>query len=185
MTTLKPLRAVALAFVAAMALVVCPVGTGTADAHLNDFHWHQAGHTVSQFSNKNTNMTGLVQTLVNSNACWLTVDGSYGAATTWAVAHFQNQMLGHNNGGVMDSSMWFAIEVATDPNNQFRRGYAGVTDGFGTQWHSYYGGFPSNAALGWNPFASIWLFSQHPNSNPGLLVQATTARTISPVAGCP
>jgi hypothetical protein len=128
-------------------------------------------------------MAGFVQALVNSNGCNLTVDGIYGNQTTWFTAGAQNGIVGWNNGGVMNPSMWYQFDFASSPVFGPRKINEYFVDGFGTQYWSYYGG-NTTAELGWNPIASQWLYSPYPNSNRSYLVQATTSRTPMSVPAC-
>ena len=159
------------------------------DAHagsgLDRWRWGDAGETISMSSNKFSNMSGFWQAVVNSNNCPLTVDGIFGNNTGWFTAVFQNEILGWNNGAVMNPSMLNAFHGATSVYGQ-RLSYTGYTDGTATQHYGYYGGFTDamHTRLGWNPFGVQWLFSQYPLSNPTWLHHATPSRTIGSVSAC-
>jgi hypothetical protein len=131
-------------------------------------------------------MTGFVQAIVNAKDCGLTLDGDFGPVTTWGLAVMQNDILGYNNGGVMNPSMWYAFQFdSTEEYPQFMRlAYLGYTDGYGTWQYEYYGGGSIGAHLGFNPISSQWLFSPTPWSNPSYMVPATTNRTVGSYAGC-
>lgn len=176
-----------MAFALGVSLSIVPVGAQPVHAAsgLNQFRWANAGYTVSNTSYQYSNMSGFVQALVNSNGCSLTVDGVYGNQTLWWTAVAQNNLLGYNNSGVMNPAMWNAFQDArAQPGNFLRLVNTLITDGFGTRKYYYYGGYPINAELGWNPFVPVWLFSQYPVTNPNSLQQATTSRTIGSVPAC-
>lgn len=173
--------------VVAIVLASTTFAVGVERAHagsgLNQFAWSGPGLTVSSTSYKYSNMSGFVQSLVNSNGCSISVDGIFGSLTTWYLATMQNGILGYNNGGVMNPSMWSAFQNAGSVYGQ-RLAYQGIVDGYGTSYYSYYGGGALDAELGWNPFGSQWLFSPTPVSNRAFLVQATPSRTIGSYAAC-
>jgi hypothetical protein len=153
-------------------LALCIVApSAEAGSGLNTFYWSTSGYTVSSTSYRYSNMSGFVQALANSNGCPLTVDGIYGNQTTWYTAVFQNQIVGTNNGGVMNPSMWLAVQSAKDQWGFDRLGWGGAVDAYGTQYWGYYGGGASGAALGWNPFNSQWLFGFQGGVSPSRSVQ--------------
>jgi len=150
---------------------------------LDQFSWSAPGVTVSNTSYRYSNMTGLVQTLINSNGCTTGVDGNFGNITKWNLSVMQNGVLGTNNGGVMDPTMWSAFQNATSVYGP-RLSYEMFVDGYGTQYYGYYGGASYPAELGWNPNVPRWLFSPTPVSNRANLLQATPSRTMGSYAAC-
>ena len=151
---------------------------------LNTFNWSSSGYTVSTTSYKYSNMSGFVQSIINSNGCGVTTDGVFGPLTKSNLATTQSGILGSNNGGVMNAWSWYAFQNAVDTFGYTRLSGSNGVDGYGTQWRGYYGGGASSAALGWNPISAQWLFSQYPNSSPTSLQPATPSRTIGSVAAC-
>jgi hypothetical protein len=179
-------RHVAVAATAAFlsSVILAPVPAAVAGTGLNRFNWGGAGITLSQTSFRYSNMAGFWQAVLNSNGCPVAVDGNYGPVTTWHTAAFQNGLFGWNNGGVMTPTMLDAVQSAQSVYGP-RFNPIGLPDGFGTQGYYYYGGFGSDETrVGWNPFASQWVFSQYPRSNPGAYAHATPTRTIGSVAAC-
>ena len=98
----------------------------------------------------------------------------YGSTTAWYTAAFQNSLFSTNNGGVMTPGWLSYFQNATSVYGP-RLINTNYTDGYGTSHYSYYGGFDSPVELGWNPFASQWMFSQTPASNPAHSLQQRQA----------
>ncbi len=164
-------------------LAALPTAAAQAGTGLNTFYWQNSQVTLSSSSYRYSNMTGFWQTIVNANACPISVDGNYGDSTTWYTAVFQNSILGSNNGGVMTPSVLNSVQNASSVYG-YRLSIAGPPDGFGTRPYHYYAGFDSPNVLGWNPISSQWLFAQYPASNPAALVPATPNRTIGSAPAC-
>lgn len=175
--------AVAATLLAAVCLCV-PVSSTSADG-LTNFYWSNSQKTLSSTSYRYSNMTGLWQAILNSNAAGLSIDGNFGSVTGTATNNWRNA-IGAGSGTSVTPSVWSATQNAVDGvYAPYRLNSTGYVDGYGTAHYSYYGGSGgcSSARLGWNPIVSQWLFGQYP-SNPGALVNATIARTISGVAAC-
>jgi hypothetical protein len=139
--------------------------------------------TLSSSSYKYSNATGFWQAIVNSNGCSIGLDGIFGNLTTWYSAGIQNGVLGYNNGGIINAQIWNGFQDAVSVygprlNNTF------FIDGFGTRRYTYYGGIDPGAVLGWNPFASQWLFSPYPVTSQTTLIAATPNRTIGSFPAC-
>ncbi len=162
------------------------VGVSVAQAGngLVTFNWANSNKTLSLTSYQNSNMTGLWQVIMNSNDAGLGVDGNFGNLTRTATINWQNTM-GVTANGTVNFATWNATYNAVAGVYAPKRLSAtGQVGGYGTAYYSYYGGGSGcSAALGWNPFASQWLFSQRP-SQPWALINATIADTITSVPSC-
>ena len=154
-----------------------------AGSGLNQYSWSSSNVTLSTSSYSYSNMSGFWQAVLNSNGCKVAVDGVYGSTTAWYTAAFQNSLFSTNNGGVMTPGWLSYFQNSTSVYGS-RLINTNYTDGYGTSHYSYYGGFDSPVELGWNPFASQWMFSQTPASNPSALIAATPSRTIGSVGAC-
>lgn len=170
----------------ALAIVVSGVmvpGVAHADG-LTTFNWASSGKVLSTTSYSNSNMVGLWQAILNSNNAGLAVDGKFGALTKAQTINWQNALQIAATGKA-DLTTWNVTFNAYDPQGRRRLMATGYVDGYATAQYDYYaGGDFCLGELGWNPFASQWLFSQFPLSNEHFLVQATIARTIGSQPAC-
>ncbi len=160
------------------------VGVAHAGNGLVTLNWANSNKTLSTTSYQNSNMTGLWQAIMNSNDAGLGIDGNFGNLTKTATINWQNAM-GVTATGKVNFATWDATYEALDGVYAPKRlSPTGVVDGYGTVYYSYYGGGSGcGAALGWNPIASQWLFSQRP-TQPWALINATIADTITSVPAC-
>jgi peptidoglycan hydrolase-like protein with peptidoglycan-binding domain len=131
-----------------------------------------------------SNMTGLWQTIMSSNCACSVVDGNFGSVTKTNTINWQNS-IGRTPTGIVDPPLWYATYYAVDGvYAYYRLNWTGVIDGYGTRYVTYYGGSGGcNAALGWNPIASQWLFAPQP-SQYWALIQASIARTSYSAGAC-
>jgi hypothetical protein len=175
-------RAVVGLIVATHAFIVEPsasfAGTG-----LSQFEWNNANITLSTTAPlKNSNVTGFWQTLINSRACGVTIDGNFGNLTKAETTNWQNGLSLPSNNGVVDGWTWYLTQHATvtDSGGTYPR-LQSLTGGvFGFSKYGYYGGGASGARLWWHGSSAQWYFSYLPNSNPdGSLRAATSAKNPS------
>jgi hypothetical protein len=183
----RPTRALAsILLVAAMSVSPAPWAQTQfvyAGSGLNQYAWGGPGITLSISSYKYSNMSGFWQAVLNSQGCPVAVDGIFGSVTTWYTDSFQLALFGTHNAGVMTPTYLNMFQNAQSVYGS-RLSYLFITDGYGTDHYTYYGGFDSPVRLGWNPYSSQWLFSQTPASLPTSLTPATPSRTIGSVPAC-
>jgi hypothetical protein len=170
-------------------LIATTVMVASASTGLRTGFWSGSGMTLSTTSNSHSNATAFWQTILNSAARCVAVDGVFGAATATATSVTKSSPeYGLPATGVVDAATWngFQFNILgydNQGNPIYRHNPTGYVDGFADQYWTYYGGGSYEAHMAWNAFVPQWFLSPYPASQAGqssgwTLIAASANRTI-------
>ena len=189
-------RNATMAILAAFILSMIHPGQVEAGTGIYTGFWSGSGFTLSMNTHRYSNASAWWQNLLNSTGKCLVLDGNFGSLTKAATQTWQGdtgydadgQWQSATTDGVVNSDDFNKMQFSKAPGgygipNYYRHQYAGYTDGYATQYWTYYGGGES-ALLGWNPFAAQQFFNPYRISQAGMtsnwtLIPASANRTIS------
>ncbi len=185
--------AIALVFVTS----TLPAGRVEAASGLTSIFWSGSGFTVSTSTHAYSNATAFWQTILNSTNACVIVNGIFGSQTQAMTINRQQTWNSYNPSfpnilpadGVVNTNDWNGMQFSkTPPNNQggdsyYRHQYYGYTNGYATEYWTYYGGGAFEALMGWNAFVPNWYLNPYPVSQAGWssgwsLFPASASRTI-------